>query len=328
MSESRLLALLADGEFHSGQELGEILGVSRSAIWKRLQKLGELGIEVYRVKGRGYRIPGGLDLLDSERVMANLSADVKARLEYIELLGEVDSTNRCAQQGLRSGLSRVLYSAEFQSAGRGRRGRQWVSPYGANLCLTLGWRFSGGVAALEGLSLAVGVALSEAIAEFGIDTIQLKWPNDLQVDGHKLAGILIELSGDASGDCEIMVGCGINVHMTEQLLAQVDQPTTSLDQQTEQPLDRSALLAAIGNHLVALLDSFADTGFEAWQSRWKERDALVGKRVNVSDGRHGVIEGICCGVTPSGALRVDVNGEIQIFHGGEVSVRAAHNTGD
>lgn len=188
MTMERLLQLLADGEFHSGRALGEQLNISRSAVWKQIQRLQALGIEVYSVKGRGYRIPHGIELLDRQAFESRLPETVAQRLSLVEFHREVDSTNRLALDALRLGAPNALIAAEYQSQGRGRRGRTWISPYGSNLCFSMGWRFSAGVSALEGLSLSVGLALRNALVRLGGQGINLKWPNDLLVAGRKLGG--------------------------------------------------------------------------------------------------------------------------------------------
>ena len=325
MSSQNLLALLADGRFHSGQELGDSMGISRSAVWKHMQRLSDLGLELYSVKGQGYRLPGGLDLLDRWQFEQLLATDVVQTLDLCEVYDEVDSTNLLALQALKAGHDRTLYSAEFQSAGRGRRGRQWISPYAANLCFSIGWRFRCGVAALEGLSLAVGVAMRDALVKLGVEDVKLKWPNDLLWNDKKLAGILIELSGDASGDCEVVIGCGVNVHMSAAQLEQIDQPVISIDQIAPEPISRGQLLAAFVNEIVVLLQQFEERRFSAWQQRWIEANAFKDRKVRMLGGPSEV-EGICKGIDASGALQLDVNGVLQSFHGGEVSVRVSHDS--
>lgn len=228
MTMERLLQLLADGEFHSGRALGEQLNISRSAVWKQIQRLQALGIEVYSVKGRGYRIPHGIELLDRQAFESRLPETVAQRLSLVEFHREVDSTNRLALDALRLGAPNALIAAEYQSQGRGRRGRTWISPYGSNLCFSMGWRFSAGVSALEGLSLSVGLALRNALVRLGGQGINLKWPNDLLVAGRKLGGILIEVRGDAAGECEAVIGAGLNVALPDTLPEAIDQPITDL----------------------------------------------------------------------------------------------------
>lgn len=196
MSVDALIRVLADGRFHSGTQLGEALGLSRAAIWKQVKKLEAVGLECESVKGKGYRVSGGVDLLVKERVLNAMSPLGRETLSLLELFPSIDSTNRrgLAMAGQRS-LCSYACLAEHQSAGRGRRGRQWVSPYGASIYLSVGWGFDGGAQALEGLSLAVGVAVAEVVGHYGVP-VGLKWPNDIVVNGRKLGGILLEMTGE------------------------------------------------------------------------------------------------------------------------------------
>ena len=253
MSRSILLPLLADGEFRSGQDLAEALGVSRTAVWKQVNKLAsETGLVIDSVKGRGYRIPGGIELLDAEQVTAALQPLASRLLTSLVLLESVDSTNaealRRAEAGDSSGL---VCSAEQQTAGRGRRGRQWVSPFASNLYLSLLRKFDQGAAALEGLSLAVGVAVARALEAAGMPAVQLKWPNDILFDGAKLGGVLLEMIGDAAGPCKVVIGVGLNVVMPAEAARGIDQDWTDIRSVAGSAHPRrNALLAALLNELV------------------------------------------------------------------------------
>lgn len=320
----KLLSVLADGAFHSGSELGRELGISRSAVWKHMQRLQELGLEVYSVKGRGYRLPRGIDLIDADRLYDQLqSAGVMARLATLEVAIEVDSTNAQGLEALRQGVHTGLYVAEYQHAGRGRRGRQWLSPLASSLCFTLAWRFNTGAAALEGLSLAVGLALQQALTELGIGRVGLKWPNDLLVGDAKLAGILIELSGDAAGECQVAIGVGLNVALPEGLADQIDQPCIDLCALGFGG-DRTDLLAALVERLVQVLQRFEAGGFAQLRPDWEAVNVFQGRPVRLVSGAH-TFEGVCLGVTDQGGLRLQTESGQEVFHGGEVSVRA-HET--
>ncbi|MGI9295270.1 MAG: biotin--[acetyl-CoA-carboxylase] ligase, partial [Pseudomonadales bacterium] len=214
MPNTTLLSLLSAGQYVSGQELANALGVSRTAVWKQLNKLDEYGLEVESVKGRGYRIAGGIDLLDAASItagMTTLSRNLLSRLDVRETVG---STNAEAMAQIAAGCgSGYVCTAEQQSAGRGRRGRQWVSPYARNLYISAVWEYSQGAAVLEGMSLAVGVVVARALKACGVAPVQLKWPNDVLHEGAKLGGILLEMTGDAAGACQVVVGIGLNVSM-------------------------------------------------------------------------------------------------------------------
>ena len=200
MSTEKILQVLADGEFHSGEELGAALGVSRAAVWKQLQKLEALNIELESQKGRGYRIVGGLDLLSREAVLASSGEASKPFVESMDIFNELASTNEVALAKIAEGDAHgYCCTAELQRSGRGRRGRQWVSPFARNLYFSMVWQFHSGASALEGLSLCIGVAVARALNRAGVDGVALKWPNDVLLDGRKLAGILLEMQGDPAG---------------------------------------------------------------------------------------------------------------------------------
>ncbi len=322
MSLERLLAVLADGQFHSGEELGERLGVSRSAVWKQLKKLEALGVDHYSVRGRGYRIPGGLNLLDSVQLGALLDSTVAARLQHIDLQLSSESTNATAMQGLQQGRGQgCLYLTERQTAGRGRRGRPWISPFARNLYFSLSWSFSEGAASLEGLSLAVGLAIVRGLEDMGLQGAGLKWPNDILYDGRKLAGILLEMTGDASGLCQVVIGVGINVSMPDEEAGQIDQPWTDVSRSLGRPVDRNQLLAAVLNQLLPLLEQFSRQGFTPFREAWSARDAYADRQICLQT-QTVRIEGVERGVDENGALLLETKEGVRAFHGGELSLRA------
>jgi len=310
-----LISALADGEFHSGQELAELLGLSRMAIWKQLRKLEGHGLTVESVRGRGYRIPGGIELLDGAAIRAGLSPAVLADITKLEVFDVMDSTNAYVASLGDKGCG-VVCLAERQTQGRGRRGRQWQSPFGRNLYLSLGWTFTGGATALEGLSLAVGVAVRRALSANGQPL--LKWPNDLLYNGRKLAGILIEMSGDPTGDCQVVIGVGVNIGMRGEARPEIDQPWADAREFTDD--SRNVLAARIINEVFLTTARFAERGFASFQEEWCQYDAWAGKPVYLTTPA-ARIEGIARGVTENGALRLEVNGEIQLVTGGEISLR-------
>lgn len=322
MDVTQLLEILADGAFHSGEDLGNRLGITRAAVWKRLQYLSTLQIPVEASRARGYRIPGGIDLLRRGQILSSLEAPAAALIGSLDCLTEVASTNSLL---LSRGGGGDVCLAERQTAGRGRRGRQWFSPYGRNLYLSVRWHFDQGVTALEGLSLAVGVLLSETLDRAGISGVQLKWPNDLLCNGNKLGGILIEVGGDLTGDCVVVVGIGLNIFMSDVLKSdvggQIDQPWTDLKQQGFCG-NRSDLCAAILSSLLPALDAFPADGFSLYRERWERRCAYFQQPIKMLLP-NGNCEGVLLGVDDQGALRVaTATGELS-FAGGEISLRGA-----
>jgi len=327
MTKTVLLPLLDSGEFRSGQDLANALGVSRTAVWKQLKKLESLGLAIESVKGRGYRIPGGIELLQEAQVRASLDQQGSALLSELSVAETVDSTNAEAMRRIERGAGAGLVcTAEQQTAGRGRRGRVWISPYARNLYLSIVGDFTQGAAALEGLSLAAGVAVARALEKSGVPQVQLKWPNDILHGGAKLGGILLEMVGDAAGSCQVVVGVGINVSMPAATAAPIEQNWTDVATITAAAgvacPGRNALLAALLNELLPLIDSFEAGGFAAWQEAWQQLDAHAGKSVVLTTGSEQ-LAGIARGVNERGALQLETTLGVQSVFGGEISLRVS-----
>lgn len=323
MPKSTLLPLLASGEFCSGQDLADALGVSRTAVWKQVSKLvRETGLDIESVKGRGYRVPGGLDLLVEKSISSSLSPEASGLLSRLQVLESVDSTNaevmRQIEQGAGSGL---VCTAEQQTAGRGRRGRQWVSPFAGNLYLSVLWEFSQGAAALEGLSLAVGVAVARALRKAGLPPVQLKWPNDILFEGAKLGGVLLEMTGDAAGACQVVLGVGLNVAMPRSSAGEIDQAWTDLDTIAPgQHPGRNEVLAGLLNELLPLVSAFEQGGFAPWREEWQSLDAYAAQVVVLNTGGQQ-LAGTARGVNERGALQLETTNGTQCVYGGEISLR-------
>ena len=319
----KLLRLLADGAFHSGPVLGERLGVSRAAVNKAIQSLAERGADIHRVSGRGYRLGEPFVPLSGVAIR-ELLAQKLARAD-IEVFDEVDSTN---QQLLRSPdlPSGRVCLAEAQSAGRGRRGRGWVATPCHNILMSMSWRFETGPAGLAGLSLAAGVAVLRALEEFGVCDAGLKWPNDILRDGRKLAGLLIDLRGEASGPSLVVLGLGLNVHLAPKDTALIDQPWSSLRESLPAPVDRNRLAGLLVLHLGEMFRVFEQAGFEAFRAEWERHHLYAGKAVRLQTGQKDIF-GTVEGIDASGGLRVRVeDGVLRTFHSGDVSLRAARST--
>lgn len=322
---NKLLNLLSDGECHSGQDLGHALGVSRAAVWKHLKKLSDLGLSLNIQRGRGYQLVGGLELLNANCIKEHLQQKAANNLAQLRLESVVDSTNTQLMQQAQMLESGSVCLAEQQTSGRGRRGRVWVSPFAKNIYMSLLWHFDGGAAELEGLSLAVGVAIARALRACGIEGVQLKWPNDVLVEGRKLAGVLLEMGGDPSGSCHVVVGVGINVSMPKQAGESIDQPWTDILQITAQQglseISRNKLVGVLLSELLLLLQQYPAKGFSDWQGEWMALGLHIGCKVQLST-QGSVRSGTMLGVSPAGALRLDVGGVETLFYGGEVSLRA------
>lgn len=315
-----LLRLLSDGRFHSGTDLGAQLGVTRAAIHKAAQSLLAGGIDLHCIPGRGYRLAEPFVPLSSEAIRAELATS--GLTPQVEVLQETDSTSQ-ALWGDVASLSGRICLAERQSAGRGRRGRQWMATPHHNLMLSIGWRFESGPAALSGLSLAAGVAVLRALDDFGVRDTGLKWPNDILLGGRKLAGLLVDLRGEAAGPSLAVVGLGLNVWLGEREAAQIDQPWASLSEQLSVPVDRNRLAGRLIAGLLDLFGRFDREGFEPWRAEWERRHLYHQQAVCLQLGDRQV-GGTVVGIDPSGGLRLrDLHGQVQSFHSGEVSLRPA-----
>ena len=322
MSRQRqLLQLLSDGRFHSGERLGRELGVSRAAVWKLLEGIRKSGIALDSVKGRGYRLRQPIELLDPDSLLELLSPEASALLGGLEIHEELDSTNRHLLRRSREGLvPGAVCLAESQTAGRGRRGRTWVSPYASNIYLSLYWEFEQGAAQLSGLSLAVAVSVATALNDVGIEGVGVKWPNDLLVADRKLGGILLEMSGEPTGVCQIVVGIGLNVRMPPEASDDIDQPWSDVASLCPD-ISRSRLTASLLDRLLKDMQRFSDCGFEAFRAQWTELDLYKGRQVHLLMP-HRTIEGVARGVDETGALLLeDQEGGLQRFMSGEVTVR-------
>ncbi|MDR9752854.1 bifunctional biotin--[acetyl-CoA-carboxylase] ligase/biotin operon repressor BirA [Pseudomonas sp. SZMC_28357] len=311
-----LLKLLKDGRFHSGQALGASLGVSRSAVWKQLQHLeAELGIPIHKVRGRGYQLAAPLSFLDADEIALQSSGSGWS----LQVFDSIDSTNAEALRAIDRGVpAPLVVIAERQTAGRGRRGRKWVSPFAENVYYSLVLRVDGGMRQLEGLSLVVGLAVMHTLRELGIAGVGLKWPNDVLVGSKKIAGILLELVGDPADVCHVVLGVGINVNM--QVAEKVDQQWTSMRLETGRMLDRNRLVALLGAKLQQYLDRHRKSGFAEIQAEWEAHHLWQGRAVSLIAGSSQT-DGVVIGIDNQGALRLNVAGVEKTFSGGELSLR-------
>ena len=316
-----LLQILADGHFHSGEELGARLRVTRAAIWKQLHALEALGLTVYAVRGRGYRLDQPIEFLQADIIQALLPARVREQLHHLDVVHETDSTNShlksLALQGAALGTACL---AEWQRAGRGRQGRTWVSPFGSNIYLSLLWRFPTGPAALAGLSLAVGVALARAVQDCGCPGVGLKWPNDLVWNGQKLGGILVEIAGESSGPSYAIIGVGVNLRMSGRAEGDIDQPWTDLSRICHEIPSRNALAAAVLSQLITTLQLFESKGLSPFMDAWRGWDVTAGRAVQLHLPSE-VVTGFAQGISDDGAILIRVGDELRRYASGEISLR-------
>jgi BirA family biotin operon repressor/biotin-[acetyl-CoA-carboxylase] ligase len=322
MQTRDLVAALADGECRSGSELARRFGVTRAAVWKRLAELREAGLPLAAVAGRGYRLELPLELLDAAAIRNRLPEVMRARFGDIAVHWDIDSTSSelLRGAGLRADLAVCL--AEQQSAGRGRRGRQWQSPLLCNVYLSVLKRFERGMGSLAGLSLAVGVAVARALERCGARALELKWPNDVLAGEGKLAGILVELGGEFLGPCHAVIGIGANLYLPAPVRAAIEQPVADLATLCAPLPPRNRVVAALLEELAQVLDVFAAGGFAALRGEFERRDRLRGRAITLSDA-NGVQHGQGAGVDARGALLLRQGDTITAFDSAEVTVRPA-----
>lgn len=310
-----LVSILADGEFHSGEQLGERLGMSRAAINKHIQTLRDWGVDVFTVPGKGYSLPEPIQLLNEELIVA------QAQTGKVAVLPVIDSTNQYLLDRISELQSGDACVAEYQQAGRGRRGRKWFSPFGANLYLSMYWRLEQGPAAAIGLSLVIGIIMAEVLQELGADDVRVKWPNDLYLGDRKLAGILVELTGKTGDAAQIVIGAGINLAMRHAESDVINQGWINL-QEAGVFIDRNTLAARLINELRVALQSFEQEGLGPWLARWKKLDNFIDRPVKLIIGEREIF-GISRGIDAQGALLLEQDGVIKPWMGGEISLRSA-----
>lgn len=348
-----LLRTLGDGRWHSGEVLAGDAGITRAALSKRVQKLLAWGLEIETQPGRGLRLLAPMELLDADLIRGALpegTLDSRIRgndaIQFkslaITVLPSTDSTNTQLMAANAADDPQALL-AEHQSAGRGRHGRAWHSPFGANLYLSLAWSFPQWPASLTALPLAVGVATARALEELQVPGLRLKWPNDLWCGDAKLGGILIEQRGEAGGACRVVIGLGLNVAMRSATSAHIGRPWTTLadalgrvagvNEKTSMPPafahgaapSRNALASAILREWLVMLARFAHEGFAPFEPQWRALDLLRSRSVTVQRAG-GDVTGIARGVDETGALLVDAEGGRQRVMSGEVELRVIPST--
>lgn len=310
-----LISILADGEFHSGEQLGERLGMSRAAINKHVQTLRDWGVDVFTVPGKGYSLPEPIQLLDQSFI----SGQIKQGL--VAVLPVIDSTNQYLLDRIGTLQSGDACVAEYQQAGRGRRGRKWFSPFGANLYLSMYWRLEQGPAAAIGLSLVIGIVMAEVLRDLGASQVRVKWPNDLYLQDRKLAGILVELTGKTGDAAQIVIGAGINLAMRQVESDVINQGWINL-QEAGIVIDRNTLAARLINELRAALELFEQEGLTPYLSRWEKLDNFINRPVKLIIGDKEIV-GISRGIDAQGALLLEQDGATKAWMGGEISLRSA-----
>jgi len=321
-SQKKIVTILADGEFHSGTELADTLDISRSAICKQLNQLIEFGLQFNAVSGKGYRLESALQLLSDRLIKKHLSAAAQSLIAEMEIHHCIHSTNSyLVEKSRQTKKTAVVCFAEYQTAGKGRRGREWVSPFGSNIYLSILYQFQQGPAAISGLSLAVGVAVIRALKDCGVEGVGLKWPNDIFWQGKKLAGILIEVSGESSGPCSAVVGLGLNLYLPKEKAKSITQDWVDLSQiLIGHPVKiRNRLAATLLNHLMPIIANFEQDTLLSYLEEWRKYDCMKGRDVQIFIGQQ-TFSGTVKGIDDNGLLLLtDERGNVRAFSSGEVS---------
>jgi BirA family biotin operon repressor/biotin-[acetyl-CoA-carboxylase] ligase len=319
-----LLALLADGEPHTGAALARDLEVNRAALGEEIERLRAQGVEVMKLARGGYRLPKPVELLDARRIRTGLRGTHDIKLRRLEVLFEVESTNT-RLLGLPSppaGQADVCMS-ELQHSGRGRRGRRWIAPFGDSLALSLGWAWRAARRVEPALSLAVGVAIARGLARAGARGICLKWPNDVWFNDRKIGGVLIELKADTSGPAHVVIGIGLNVYRSAAARRELEEAgvrAAAVADACSAGVSRNGLAGALLDELLSMLEQFEQEGFAPFRDSWLGLDALRGRSAQVLAGDRA-IAGMARGVDADGALLLESAGLMQRFLSGEVSLR-------
>jgi BirA family transcriptional regulator, biotin operon repressor / biotin---[acetyl-CoA-carboxylase] ligase len=322
-----LLKLLADGELRSGEWLAEAMGQTRAAVWKAVERLRALGIDIQAVPRRGYRLGSPIELLDARRIGAEIATARMPHLRHLELLFEVDSTNTRLLAAAAPPLgSADVCMSELQHAGRGRLGRRWIAPFGAGIAMSVGWSFSDMARTLPALSLGVGVAVARALARAGAVGTSLKWPNDIWFRDRKMGGVLIELRAEAQGPAHVVIGIGINVFLpagARQKIEASGVAVAAVEDACQAVPSRNRVAGAILDEVLSMLLQYECQGFAAFRDAWAALDALNDRPAQIIVG-DSVVTGVARGVDADGALLLDSGDRVKRFVSGEASLRLIH----
>jgi BirA family biotin operon repressor/biotin-[acetyl-CoA-carboxylase] ligase len=329
----RLVRLLADGDLHSGARLAETLGVTRAAVWKVVGDIRAHGIEVLSHDRRGYQLESPVELLEPAELQAVAAAARLPWPRHCEVVFEIGSTNACLHDAPAPppDAPRVVF-AELQTAGRGRRGRDWIAPFGSGLTFSIGWTFAEMPADLAALGLAMGVCAVRALRALGATDVGLKWPNDLVHAHRKLGGLLLQMRSEAGGPAYVVIGLGLNLRLPprarDAIAAPLATPVTDLADACAAKTSpgRTAVAAHVAGHMLAGLEQFTREGFAPFAAEWAAYDSLRDAPVTVL--RHdGAFEGVARGVDAEGALLVETSqGRRERVHAGDVSLRRSGAT--
>ncbi len=311
-----ILSILKDGEYHSGQEIANTLHVSRTSIAKYIHTLQNLGLDIYTIKGRGYAVPYNIDLLDEELINKECGGAA------IKTFDMIDSTNRYMMTYLDEFHQGSCILAETQTMGVGRSNTSWISPFGAQLILSMYWNCDKSTS-MAGLSLAVGLATIKTLEYFGVKDIGLKWPNDIYSNQKKLAGILVESKASILYGFQIVIGVGINLINTK-VMESNHLESIGLESLTDHHISKNELAISLIKEYRKTLTYFEQNGFNNMRPEWNSRDIYKNYKVRLIDKHTNTLitEGIERGVNENGSILIENSrGILEAFHIGDMSLR-------
>jgi BirA family biotin operon repressor/biotin-[acetyl-CoA-carboxylase] ligase len=318
-----LLSIISDGELHSGEALASQLNISRAAVWKSIKQLESLGLKIKAERSKGYRLYRPIELLSAKKIKELLSSDVVETCRELDVLIKTDSTNLTLFNRLGDEpIHGHAVLAEYQSQGRGRRGKQWVAPLGSGLMLSVGWRFDVSPKTLGLLSLYMGVAVARSLQSVNISDVGLKWPNDIVVMGEKIGGILLEVRGEASGPVDVVIGVGINFDLAKDVKSQIEQPVTDICSHTTQYISRNELAAVLLTNVFQILKEVEERDSFELLDEWRALDCYCEQKAKLILPNEE-IEGVLKGVDDQGSLLMFVSGKIKSYNAGEISLRVS-----
>ena len=307
----KVVNILSDGQYHDGNTIGELLQMTRSAVWKTIKKLESYAVRIDSVKGKGYALLEPLQLLELNKIKFHLANDID-----IDIFETVNSTS----EYLKTVKSRRVCLAEQQTSGKGRLGRTWHSPFGKNIYMSMLYPFKKDISELAGLSMVVSLAIVKTLQSYGIhDWLGVKWPNDILYQQRKMAGILIEIQAESHGACHAIIGIGMNVNMQDDA-KQISQAWTSMRNILGEYVDRNELSARMIDNLILYLDKFSSQGFAAFVEEWEGVDCLADRLITLKNINES-ISGKVAGINHQGHLLLRLaSGEVRAFSSGDTSI--------
>ncbi len=312
---SKVLDILNDGAVHAGSDIAETLAISRTAVWKIIQRLKKYNVDIHS-QHQGYQLASPLILFDKKKIESLLE---RPKI-IVEIFENIPSTNDYLKD--KAPLKNIHFClAEHQSKGRGRLGRTWASPFGRNIYCSFRFVFNKDIGEMGGLSLVVGILIAKALEDLN-PTLKprLKWPNDIYVNNQKMGGILIDLMAEANGNCTAIIGIGLNVNMKDEDSKDINQPWTSLEHALNEKLDRNSVVAQLMRSILSGIEVFHEKGIEPFLSKWQRYDLLQNQEASLTMGKQ-VISGIARGINSHGYLLLELpSGNIESFSYGDTTL--------